>query len=65
MCRIIISQPTRRTDNSKTTLPLNDLNILAEFDVDDRIVDVSCFGNRGPHPDNTRKSKLALNFINF
>ena len=34
-CRIIISQPVRRTDNGKVMLTLNNLNkLLAELDVD-------------------------------
>ena len=68
-CRIIISQPVRRTDNGKTTVTLNNLNkLLAEFDVDkidSSNIDVSCLGKRGLHLNNMGTGKLALNFIKF
>ena len=59
-CRIIISQPVRRTDNGKATLTLNNLNkLLAELDVDkidSSNIDVSCKPVTG---------KLTLDFIKF
>ena len=69
-CRIIISQPIRRTDNGKATLTLNNLNkLLAEFDVDkidnSNIDDATCLGKRrlGKQLNITRTVKSALNFI--
>ena len=68
-CRIIISQPVRRTDNGKATLTLNNLNkLLAELDVDkidNSNIDVSCLGKRGLHLNSIGTGKLALNFIKF
>ena len=68
-CRIIISQPVRRTDNGKATLTLNNLNkLLAELDVDkiDKSnIDVSCLGKHGLHLNSIGTGKLALNFIKF
>ena len=68
-CRIIISQPIRRTDNGKATLTLNNLNkLLVEIDVDkidDSNIYVSCLGKRGIHLNNTGTSTLAFNFIQF
>ena len=68
-CRIIISQPVRRTDNGKATLTLNNLNkSLAEFDVDEidnSNIDVSCLGKRGLYLNSIGTGKLALNFIKF
>ena len=66
-CRIMISQPVRRTKNGKATLTLNNLKkLLADFDVDkldNSNIDVSCFGKRGLHLNNMGIGKLALNFI--
>ena len=66
-CRIIISQPVRRTDNGKATLTLNNLNkLLAELDVDkidNSNIDVSCLGKRGHHLNSIGTGKLALKFI--
>ena len=68
-CRIIISQPVRRTDNGKATLTLNNLNkLLAELDVDkidNSNIDVSCLGKSGLHLNSIGTGKLALNFIKF
>ena len=71
-CRIIISQPIRRTDIGKATINLNNLNkLLAEFDVDkidnSNIDDVSCLGKRGfgKQLNITGTIKPALNFIKF
>ena len=67
-CRIIISQPIRRTDNGKATLTLNSLNkFVAEFHLDktdnSNIDDASCLGKRGLQLNNTGTGKLALNLI--
>ena len=68
-CKIIISQPVRRTDSGKATLTLNNLNkLLAELDVDkidNSNIDVSCLGKRGLHLNSIGTGKLALNFIKF
>ena len=69
-CRIIISQPVRRTDNGKATPTLNNLNkLVAELDVVDKIdnsnIDVSCLGKCGLHLNSIGTGKLALNFIKF
>ena len=68
-CRIIISQPVRRTDSGKATLTLNNLNkLLVELDfdkIDNSNIDVSCLGKRGLHLNSIGTGKLALNFIKF
>ena len=68
-CRIIISQPVRRTDNGKATLTLNNFNkLLTELHVDkidNSNVDVSCLGKRGLHLNSIGTGELALNFVKF
>ena len=45
---------------------LNNFNkLLAEFDVNDRIVEISCLGKCGIHLNNTRRGRLTLIFMNF
>ena len=66
-CRILISQNIQRTDLGEATITLNNLNkSLAEFvvdEIDNNNIEVSCLGKRGLHLNNTRTSKIALNFI--
>ena len=68
-CRIIISQPVRRTDNGKATLTSNNLNkLLAELDVDkifNSNIDTSRLGKLGLYLNSIGTGKLALNLIKF
>ena len=68
-CRIVLSQPIIRNDNTKAKETIcylvNKLDLLNIEMVDNRNIELKQLGRRGLHLNKWGTSKLAMNYISF